>query len=262
MVDEITAKFDLGPVGKGVSKSHYFLCTDGREYIVKFDQPRQKTIINELVAGTLAMLIQLPAPGVAIVNITKEFLTEATDELRNKNIRVGKHMGIRRLPQKTWDFDYWTDEMLRSKNPVNVKDIYGTICFDNWVMNSDRNNMGNNMLESIDKNSIKYWMVDLGHCFLHNMWTKQDLGKHENDETFGVPFPFMRDQIVDVDGFVGWFDTLEDVQDAEIDGIMDSIPPNWPANTDEKQSLRRFIKLRKQMPRKVICDKEDLFDNA
>ena len=105
-------------------------------------------------------------------------------------------------------------------------------------------------------------MVDFGHCFLYNMWTKQDLVQHENDGTIMGLFPFIQNQIVDMGGFLGWFDALECVRNAEIDGILDSIPSYWPVDAGEKQSLRRFIKLRRQAPRRVICDRKDLFNHA
>jgi hypothetical protein len=39
-------------------------------------------------------------------------------------------------------------ESFRAKTLENLQDLYGVICFDNWVLNVDRNNVGNNLIET------------------------------------------------------------------------------------------------------------------
>jgi len=262
LVREVNAKTDLGPTGKGGSGSHYFLCNDNQEYVVKFDLSKQKTIINELVGGSLAGEIKLPAPEVVIVNITKEFFDTATEELKKKKVQVGKHIGITRLPKKTWDFDYWKDDMLKPKTLTNQNDLYGVISFDNWVINTDRNNQGNNMLELLENDQVRYWMVDLGHCFLDNNWTIERLKKEAEQEKLMDVFPYIKERIDTLEDFSTWFKSIEKMEKKKINEIVDSVPPSWPLSKEEKSLLINLIQLRRKYPRNIICSKQEVLGLA
>lgn len=255
-VQEINAKSDLGPTPRGGSGSHYFLCDDNQEYIVKFNQSKLKTIINELVAISLAGEMKLPAPEVAIVSISQEFLDVATDELKKKKVQAGKHVGIKRLPTKTWDFYYWKDEMLKSKNLINQNDLYGAVSFDNWVINTDRDNPGNNMLELLKEDKIRYWMVDFGHCFLNNNWNIESLNQESKKQNLMNVFKFIKERIDNIKDFSKWFETVEKIKDKKINEIVDSIPPSWPLTKEEKLFLIELIMERRKCPRRIICDKK------
>ena len=255
-VREVNAKTDLGPTPKGGSGSHYFLCGDDQEYIVKFDQSKQKTIINELVAISLAREMNLPAPEVTIVNISQEFLDDATAELKKKKIQAGKHVGIKRLPKKTWDLDYWKDEMLKSKNLTNQNDLFGVVSFDNWIINTDRDNAGNNMLELLEDNKIRYWMVDFGHCFLDNNWNIERLMQESKKQNLMNIYKFIKEKIDNIQDFLKWFETIEKIKDEKIKEIVDYVPPSWLLSREEKLFLTEFIQQRKVCPRKIICNKK------
>lgn len=254
LVREVDAKTDLGPTGKGGSGSHYFLCNDGQEYVIKFNLSKHKTIINELVAGTLADEMKLPAPEMVIVNITNEFFETATGELKTKKVQVGKHIGIKRLPKTCWDFDYWKDEMLKPKTLTNKKDLYGVISFDNWIINTDRNNQGNNMLELLENDQVRYWMIDFGHCFLNSSWTIESLKKESEQEKLMNVFPYLKEKIETLADFSSWFEIVEKIEDKKINEIVESIPPSWPLTNEEKLFLINLIKLRRNLPRTIICN--------
>lgn len=95
----INAIRDLGRVRKGGSNAHFFLCDDGNEYLVKFvDSGQTKTAINELVGGSLALKLNLPTPNTVLVNVSQDII-QLSDELRQRNILVGTHIGFQRLPK-------------------------------------------------------------------------------------------------------------------------------------------------------------------
>lgn len=84
----LNAKTDLGPVGKGGSGSHYCLCEDGNEYVVKFSDI-YKTSINELIAGLIATKMNLPSPDVVIINLPEFMILESTEDIKDRKIQLG-----------------------------------------------------------------------------------------------------------------------------------------------------------------------------
>lgn len=247
----VNAMRDLGSVGKGASNAHFFYCDDGNEYLVKFIESNPtKTAINELVGGSLALKIKLPTPDISLVNISQN-LIDLSDKLKQRNIPTGNHIGIKRLPKDTLDFQYLTDDMLIDKTLGNNDALYGVVNFDNWVLNTDRNNPGNNMIEFLPNKKIKYHMIDFGHCFTGSTWN-QGLEQSKNNENLMAIFPFIRRWLINIDGFDSWFKAIECMPDNEIDEIVNSIPLSWNLQSSEKDVLLNIIKNRKHLVRKII----------
>lgn len=248
---------DLGPTKKGGSGSHYFLCEDENEYVVKFSDSTLKTTTNELAAGAIAIKLKLPTSQIILVNLPEVIILESTDDLRNRKIQPGLHIGFKKLPDKTWDFDYWKDEMWKTKTLVNKDDLYGVVSFDNWLLNTDRNNSGNNMLQILSDNEIRYWMVDFSHCFLHNNWTEVELkGKKDQQELVDI-FPFIQNQINKFEDFDKWLQAIENFKDLEIDYIVNVIPRNWPLSDSERKTMLEIVKHRKGLVRKNITNNRE-----
>ena len=110
------------------------ICDDDKEYVVKFVEANTKTTVNEWVAGSLALGINLPTPNVVQVNISKEII-DLSDELKKRNIESGLHVGMERLPKESsWDFQYINDQMLAGKELINGDKLYGVITFDNFLL--------------------------------------------------------------------------------------------------------------------------------
>ena len=104
----------------------------------------KKTVVNELVGGSLA-IINLPTPNISLVNVSSEFI-EVSDVLRSRGITAGLQIGFAKLTNAA-DFHQLERQFSGEMILENSHDLYGIICFDNWVLNSDRNNAGNNMIE-------------------------------------------------------------------------------------------------------------------
>lgn len=244
---------DLGPVGKGASNAHYFLCEDANEYVVKFMHTQHgKTVINELVGSSLALKIKLPTPDVVLVNLSEEIVT-LSDDLKKRNIQPGIHVGILRLPKDALDFSYLTDDMLLDKNLINNDELYGVINFDNWLINTDRNNPGNNMIEFLPDNKMRFVIIDFGHCFTGPSWNTT-LQESKSKEEIMSAFPFILRRLIGMNGFENWFNEIENLNDTEVDVIVSSIPNSWNLTDKEKEVLLDFIKHRKKLVRKIICD--------
>lgn len=248
-VSFVTATRYLGPVGKGVSGSQFFDCDDNNEYLVKFFD-RRKTIINELVGGCLAMRIGLPTPKVSLVQITHD-LINLSDGLKTRKVESGLHVGSRL--QNITDFDKITLQTLDDYTLVNHQDLYGVVCFDTWLLNGDRDNRGNNMIEFLSNDRIRYWMVDFSHCFTGSDWTESSLAIEKH--SLGL-MPMFNDlfqkYLTDKRNFNDWFDRLDTVLDAEIQDIIDTIPVQWSLHPGERSEILDTIKLRRGLVRIII----------
>lgn len=240
------------PVEKGISRAHIFDCDDNNGYLVKFFDNR-KTITNEFVGGRLAMCLGLPSPKVALVKITQD-LIDLSQAIQKRNIRGGIHVGSR-FQEYITDFDHLTLQVLDGKILVNPEALYGVICFDTWLLNGDRDNTGNNMIEFLSDNRTKYWMIDFSHCFAGIDWNETLLASRKNDQQIMPRFNYLfRKYITDRKGFDDWFIRLETIPDADIQHIVDSIPEEWSLNPKERDELSDTIKRRRTLVRHIIAD--------
>jgi hypothetical protein len=209
-------------------------------------------MLGSLVGGSLALKIGLPTPNLALINLNREIIKFSSD-LSQRNIREGVHIGFCRLPVNTGDFYQLTNQSFVTKKLENGQDLCGVICFDNWVLNSDRNNQGNNMIEYVAHNKIRYHMVDFGHCFTGNGWD-EGLENRKNDLQLMNVFQFFDQYIKDFDKYEIWFSNIENLRLTDIDNIVNSIPPTWNISIKEKTALSTTINHRKNLIRSIIIN--------
>lgn len=246
-IPHVRAIDDLGPTPtQGVTRSRYFRCDDGDIYIVKFFDG-MKTLINELVGCSLALAINLPTPQIAFIEV-KADLIDIIPEL--SNVSPGSHLGSKKLKNVT-DFHNISDETL-SKCLENPLDLYGVISFDNWLLNGDRRNKGNNMIESIAADKIRYHMVDFSHCFGGNDWEVEKLNNLKNFNSLVKIFSFILRFIDDLTKFEKSLLAIENLDDLVIDKFINLILPAWNLRTSEKNLMLDVIKHRKTMVRNII----------
>jgi len=257
-LETVRAVRDLGAVDTGGSKARFVYCDDGKEYVVKFVEGGRKTPINELVGGKLALTIDLPSPNIVKVEITESFLN-LFSELRTR-IQAGLHIGIERLSSDTWSFNYPIEDRLRDKTLINAKQLYGVICFDNWTYNDDRDNKGNNMIEFLSDNKMKYIMIDFGHCFTDHVWDENILRNKRDSMYIMRVFDFIKRRVADFK-FEDWFTIIENFPDITIDSIVDEIPKSWNLSANEKNALLEFIKNRKHLIRKIINNNRGMVES-
>jgi hypothetical protein len=253
MVDVINAIRDLGRV-KGASGAHFFGCDDDNEYIVKFANIG-KTTVNEFVCSSLAFKINLPTPSMALINVSKSLIDSSAD-LAQRNIKDGIHIGFNRLPDNVCDFSQLENKTIESRSLENPGDLYGVICFDNWVLNTDRNNPGNNMVEFLPYNKMRYYIVDFGHCFTGDSWDGTLKNSKNITQLMGV-FEFFRTHVNDISVFEKWFNSIEIIGDPEMDTLIDYIPDSWNLPMEEKTVLNDIIKYRRGLIRQIIINNKN-----
>jgi len=245
---------DLGKLGKGASASHYFKCSDNRVYVVKlFEQPGNKTVANELLGFSLATELTLPVPNIVFVQIPQQ-LINLSEELRQRAITPRLHIGSERI-ENAFDFDNpMASNLPSSATIVNESDLPGVIVLDNWILNCDRNNLGNNLLQVIQSARFRYLMVDFSHCFTDPNWTEQTLIQNKLNTNMMPTFPFIGNMVRSADSFDESLSKLEGLPDGRIDSIVGMLPPDWKLTDGELQGMREFLKYREATVRNVLLD--------
>lgn len=256
MLPRVNGLRDLGPVKIGGSGSHFISCDDENEYIVKFADAT-KTVVNEYVCGSLALVLGLPVPQMSLVNLSKDLISLSPD-LATRGINPGYHFGSRRLSNSTADFQHLDHDLFREHVLENVDDLYGVVAFDNWVLNADRNNTGNNMIEVLPNNRLKYYMIDFGHCFTGNSWDS-NLRSRINDLNFMAIFDYITKYLKDLDKFKKWCRKISDIQNEPINKFVDSIPPFWTITGEEKNVLKELVIERRTLVETIITNNRGVF---
>jgi hypothetical protein len=209
-----------------------------------------------MVCGSLAVRLLLPCPAISLINITSE-LIQVSPGIRDRNISAGLHFGSRRLPNNTADFQQLDPKIFVDHTLLNPNDLYGVTCFDNWVLNTDRNNTGNNMIEILPGKKLKYYMIDFGHCLKSNVWG-MELQQSINDQNLAPHFEFFKNYINDFNKFQAWCNLIEQFPENDIRGLVDSLPPSWAISNEEKEILKNLIGVRKKSVISIITNNREV----
>jgi len=239
---------------RGAAASHRFVCDDENDYVVKFVNPQNKIAINELVAASIAIDLELPTPGKVLVNISREVI-EDSEGLNEQLIELSPHIGSTVLPKEGEDFDKFSDEKLNEMKLTNAESLYGIVAFDNWIHNTDRNNRGNNMITFLPRTKIRLVMIDFSHCLGGNNWDSDALNQIKDKVEPVNNLPYIKNQLTDISKFEQWIQKIENFKDERIDEILNFIPDTWGFIKEEKDALADFLKTRKALVRRIITEK-------
>ena len=234
----------MGPAGPGGSKAQVITCDDGRDYVVKFKENPQglRVLVNELVAGELASLLELPCAEVATVEIQSDFL-ELNRELRSQYspmVSTGSHFGIVEVKEK------WRHPPRPLIARVaNKEDLPGIVLFDVWTLNGDRNNDGNYLIvrPSFAPKRFYFSTIDHGLCFGRPGWD-MSISAQVDSRDFQI-LPELANEIRGPDPFAQHLSKAESVTDAQLEAIVNGVPADWQVTTGERQSLANFLKSRR-----------------
>lgn len=222
---------------------------------MKFYDPSNKIAVNELVAGSIALNLGLPTPNKSLVNISTQVIEES-QELISRQIRTTPHIGSEELAKEYDDFKKLGEEKLKNKQLINPEAFFGVVVFDNWVLNNDRNNPGNNMFAILHRDKMRYAVVDFSHCFTDYKWNLDALKSKQTQETLVGNFPFIQQRLSEPKKFEPWIKKVEKFDGDLIDEILNSIPDEWKFEEKEKAVMSEFLKTRKDIVRKVILKNE------
>lgn len=258
-IKTVTAVTDLGKL-KGAAGGHRFICDDDNDYIVKFVDFNNKIAVNELIAGSLALELELPTPSKVLVHIPKEVIEDSPDLVTRQgqlaHLCSVLHIGSKGLPQQYEDFEKLSEERLQGMKLLNPEAMYGIVAFDNWLLNGDRNNNGNNMIGILPRNKMRYVAIDFSHGIVSESWSVAALTGAINSENSVPNFPFIENRLPNFSGFDKWIQNIEQFKDGRIEAILNSVPPEWKLDSNDKAILSGFIKARRNIVSKVISKRK------
>jgi hypothetical protein len=250
---------------RGGAQSHLLQADDERFYVVKFrNNPQHRRIlINEAVASVLLRYLQISAPEVAIVSVSREFLAANPEvSLQTGTHRVpveaGWHFGSRYPgdPDQLAVYDFVPDALLGQV--VNLREFTGMLAFDKWVGNSDgrqavffRSRIGEwTAARTATRPGFLAWMIDHGFAFNGPFWDFPDSPLH------GIYHrPVVYETVRSLDDFSPWLDRIADFPVEVMDQAFRCIPLQWmDGEQDAFEDLLERLMRRRGMVASLLDD--------
>jgi hypothetical protein len=212
---------------RGGAQSHLMLASDGKLYVVKFQNNPQHTrvLANELLATRLGAAIGLTVPRAEVVEVT-DWLIQNTPELslelkgRSERCQAGLQFGSQLvgglMPGQV--VDYLPEQLLLETR--NLKEFAGILALDKWTCNSN----GRQAVFEKTRRERRYraTFIDQGYCFHAGDWKFQD------SPLRGVfPQNSVYRSITGWESFEPWLTRLETLDPAIVWEIAGTIPPEW-----------------------------------
>lgn len=225
---------------KGHSRPHLIRFNDGNDYVVKFKNNPTGTrmLVNEYVAGKLAMLLNLPVVPFRTVYITRKFI-EANASLFQSGFRSGYQFASLFIKDSTYlpkEFD--------SNQPINItnrEQLSGVIAFDYWLGNIDRNRK-NLLLKSIPGIGYEFYMIDHGHCFMDSMWTVETLkAMPDMSDSWRKAHRHYIFLLQGDGGIAAYIKRIIEVPRKVLESVVRSIPADWDVSEIEREALIEFL---------------------
>ncbi len=243
---------------RGASQPYLLRCNDGSDYVVKFrNNPQHVRILaNEMLASRLALLMGLPVPTPAFVDVT-EGLIRGNPLLvfeigaRREPCQPGLQYGSRfpGNPAMTLVVDFLPDRLLRQvKDPARV--FLGAFVFDKWTCNCD----GRQVIfyRSADDEGSAYsaFLIDQGFCFNDGDWDFPDSPIRSL-----YPRRMVYESVRGLKSFEPFLSTVENLTPGQLEESVRDIPLEWCGERPE--ALARLVERlyeRRRRVRQAIID--------
>lgn len=243
---------------RGASQPQLFRCENGEEYVVKFrNNPQHARILaNEMLASRLALLIGLPVPPPAFIDVPAELvagnpLLEFEIGARRERCASGLQFGSRYAgsPSHSLVVDFLPDRLLRQV--ANLAEAFlGAMVFDKWTCNCD----GRQVIfyRSAEQLGSAYsaWLIDHGFCFNDGEWNFPD------SPIRGVyPRRCVYQSVRDLHSFEPFLSRVENMESREVEECVRGIPGEW-CGEEPGQLLRLAERLyeRRRRLRQALVD--------
>jgi HipA-like kinase len=250
-VRTVRARKDLGRQPKGGSGSHLFDCEDERLYVVKF-RDGSKNAVNEFVSYEVSRPLSAPVYEHVLVDIDDSLVKQSPD-LAQRGIQAGLHHGVKyHLTAKDLD-----GQQFEGLNILNVESIPAVVVLDNWVLNTDRGNAGNILLEP-KEGGWKVIATDFNCSFAGN-WNAQTISATTTNRNLVNTHPLLAMNVTGENPFNQALETLQKIDRSYLQSVVDTIPTSWPISVDERTALLNFLESRKAVVSEVIAASRDRF---
>ena len=237
---------------RGGAQAQLMRCSDGRYYVVKFQNNPQhrRVLVNEMLGTALARLLGLRTAFSAIVYV-HEALISLTPELCIECTRSrvpcqpGPQFGSCYIgdPRSPIAFDSLPDEMFAEVDYLS--DFAGMLVFDKWTCNTD----GRQVI--FQRRGLKYRavMIDQGFCFNCGEWNFPDSplrGRYFRTSVY--------DDILRIEDFDPWLSKLENqIDEHAIWKCAAEIPAEWyDSDTDALARLLDTLNRRRERVRELL----------
>jgi len=252
---------------RGGAQSHLIEASDGRFYIVKFQNNPQhrRILVNELVSAVFLKYLQISSADAAVIEVTEEFLREnpgVTIELGASKIAVSTGWQFGSLypgdPARVAVYDFVPDTLLDKVR--NREDFLGALVFDKWVSNAD----GRQAV--FFRARVREWvpmaaeahpltmgfiamMIDHGFAFNGPEWNFIDSpvqGLYSRKQVY--------DGVASLAQFEPWLERVVHFPEEVADQACKQVPPEWLAGEEDQfaRMVERLMRRRKRVPDLIL----------
>lgn len=243
---------------RGGSQPFLIGCDDGDTYVVKFKNNPQhvRILANEMLASRLALLIGLPVPGRAVVEVSPNLISGSPllkFETANceEKCAAGAHFGSRfpGAPSRTLVVDFLPDRLLRRVSKL-ASIFLGAYVLDKWTCNCD----GRQVIfyRTIEQSGNRYsaTLIDHGFCFNDGEWNFPDSPIRSL-----YPRRLVYESVRGLRSFEPYLSRVENIDASDLEQCLREIPSEWCG--DEPEQLSRLIERlyeRRRRVRQLIVD--------
>lgn len=243
---------------RGASQPYLLGCENRRSYVVKFRNNPQhvRVLANEMVASRLALLVGLPVPEPAFIDVPSD-LIEGTPQLE---FEVGNHrercapglqFGSRFLgtPGPSLVVDFLPDRLLRRVGNLAAT-FLGAFILDKWTCNCDGRQVIFYRSEDQEDSLYSAWLIDHGFCFNDGEWNFPDSPIRSL-----YPRRLVYESVRGLRSFEPYLSRIENLEARQIEDCLGGIPEDW-CGEDPKQLQRLGERLfdRRRKLRQALID--------
>jgi HipA-like kinase len=243
---------------RGASQPQLLRAQDGDYYIVKFQNNPQhvRVLSNELLAARLALLIGLPVPRPAIV--------EVPPGLIEGNPQLTMEIGVRRepcapglqfgssfpgVPGETLVVEFLPDRLLQKVHNLGSAFV-GAFVFDKWTCNCDGRQMIFTRAVTEEQPVYSAWLIDQGFCFNDGEWNFPDSPIRSL-----YPRRIVYEKVRGLKSFEPYLSAVENLKESEILECLAGIPLEWcGGETEQLGRLAQKLCQRRLQLRQAIID--------
>jgi len=258
----ITARRQIRKM-RGGAQSHLLEASDGRFYIVKFQNNPQhrRILVNELVSSVFLKYLQISSADAAVVEVTSEFLKDNPGvciELGTKKIPVSTGWQFGSLypgdPARVAVYDFVPDTLLHKVR--NLDDFLGALVFDKWASNADgrqavflRARVREWVPQAAEAHPLAMGfvaiMIDQGFVFNGPEW-----GFIDSPVQGLYSRKLVYDAVTSLDLFEPWLERVVHFPEEIVDQAYKKIPPEWLAGEQDQfeSMLEQLMRRRKRVP--------------
>lgn len=248
---------------RGGAQSHLIEASDGRFYIVKFQNNPQhrRILVNELVSSVFLKYLQISSAEAAVIEVTEEFLRD--------NPAVCIELGANKIPASAgWQFgsrypgdparvavyDFVPDTLLDKVR--NREDFLGALVFDKWTSNADgrqavffRARVREWVPQAAEAHPLTMgfiaMMIDHGFAFNGPEWNFTDSpvqGLYSRRQVY--------ESVTSLEQFEPWLERVIRFPEEVVDQACKQIPPEWLVGEEDQfeRMVEQLMRRRKRVP--------------